>query len=193
MELLAAYRDARRDEGVARLRRLLALRAMAATGMSQREIADALGVTQPAVSQQLKAARGLDAVDPELLVEAAGPVLTVWAAERETAIKRLHRALSEFQVRGVATTLTLFRALVEMEVFRAAEFHTGFLDQLLTSGDLEKLHSQQDPEAEQAAMMAAACLATISAARLPDDLFAHGDESSWWFEGTRLLHGRFPR
>ena len=55
---------------------------MAATGMSQRQIADALGVTQPAVSQQLKAARELDAVDPELLVEAAAPVLTALAAER---------------------------------------------------------------------------------------------------------------
>jgi predicted nucleotidyltransferase len=82
MRLLAAYLAARRDEGISRLRRLLALRAMAATGMSQREIADALGVTQPAVSQQLKAARELDAVDLELLVEAAGPVLTALAAER---------------------------------------------------------------------------------------------------------------
>lgn len=81
MGLLAAYLAARRDEGVARLRRLLALRAMAATGMSQRQIAEELGVTQPAVSQQLKAARELDAVDPELLVQAAGPVLTALAAE----------------------------------------------------------------------------------------------------------------
>jgi acetyl/propionyl-CoA carboxylase alpha subunit len=119
--------------------------------------------------------------------------LVVWASDRPTAIERLDRALSEFQVRGVATTLTLFRALVGMEAFRSADFHTGFLDQLLTSGDLERLHGQQDPEAERAAMMAAACLATASAGRLPDDLFSHGDESSWWFEGTRLLHGRFPR
>jgi acetyl/propionyl-CoA carboxylase alpha subunit len=119
--------------------------------------------------------------------------LVVWAPDRATALNRLHRALSEFQVRGVATTLTLFRALVEMEAFHEADFHTGFLDQLLTSGDLEKLHGQQDPEAEQAALMVAACLATASAAHLPDDLFAHGDNSSWWFEGTRLLHGRFPR
>ncbi len=81
MGLLVAYLAARRDEGIARLRRLLALRAMVAMGMRQREIADALGVTQPAVSQQLKAARELDAVDLELLVEAAGPVLTALAAE----------------------------------------------------------------------------------------------------------------
>jgi acetyl-CoA carboxylase biotin carboxylase subunit len=119
--------------------------------------------------------------------------LVVWASDRETALERLHRALSEFQVGGVATTLTLFRALVEMESFRSADFHTGFLDQLLTSGDLEKLHGQQDPEAEQAAMIAAACLATASAARVSDDVFDHGDKSSWWSEGTRVLHGRFPR
>ncbi|MFD6856277.1 helix-turn-helix domain-containing protein [Rhodococcus sp. NPDC060086] len=54
MTLLAEYRDARRDEYVARLRRQLALRAMAATGMSQRQIAEALNITQPAVSQQTR-------------------------------------------------------------------------------------------------------------------------------------------
>jgi predicted nucleotidyltransferase len=82
MTLLVAYADARRDEGIMRLRRLLALRAMVAVGMSQRQVADALGVSQPAVSQQLKAAREIDAVDPEVLLEAAAPVLTALAAER---------------------------------------------------------------------------------------------------------------
>ena len=109
MELLAAYRDARRDEGVARLRRLLALRAMAATGMSQRQIADALGVTQPAVSQQLKAARELDAVDLELLVEAAGPVLTALAAGR--GYSRL--AVSGSLARGQATRDSYVDLLVQ--------------------------------------------------------------------------------
>jgi predicted nucleotidyltransferase len=49
--------------------------------MSQQRIADALGVTQPAVSQQLKSARQLDTVDPEVLLEAAAPVLTALAVE----------------------------------------------------------------------------------------------------------------
>lgn len=75
MNLLAEYREARHDEDVARLQRVLALRAMAATGMSQREIAAALGVSQPAVSQQLKAAQDMTRVHPEALVEAAAPVL----------------------------------------------------------------------------------------------------------------------
>lgn len=43
--------------------------------MSQREISAGLGVSQPAVSQQLKAAHDLAGIHPEALVEAAGPVL----------------------------------------------------------------------------------------------------------------------
>jgi predicted nucleotidyltransferase len=81
MILLAEYRDARRDEGVARFRRVLALRAMVATGMSQRQIAEALGITQPAVSQQLKFAPELDDVHPEVLLDAAAPILKALAAE----------------------------------------------------------------------------------------------------------------
>ncbi len=119
--------------------------------------------------------------------------LVVWAGDRPAAVERLDRALSEFQIRGVSTTLTLFRALVGMDAFRDADFHTGFLDDLLRSGGLEELHSRQDPEAEEAAVMAAACLATLSAGRLADDLFDQGKDSPWWAEGTRVLHGRFPR
>lgn len=81
MALLAEYRDARRDEDVARIRRVSALRAMVATGMSQRQIAAALGISQPAVSQQLKFSSDLEDVHPEVLLEAAAPVLKVLAQE----------------------------------------------------------------------------------------------------------------
>lgn len=81
MTLLAEYRDARRDEDMARLRRVLALRAMVATGLSQRQIADALEITQPAVSQQLKFAPELHDVHPETLLRAAAPVLRALAGE----------------------------------------------------------------------------------------------------------------
>jgi len=54
---------------------------MVATGLSQRQTADALGITQPAVSQQLKFARELDNVHPEFLLKAAAPILKAVAAE----------------------------------------------------------------------------------------------------------------
>ena len=81
MALLSEYREARRNEEVARLRRVLALRSMIASGLSQRQIAAAVGISQPAVSQQLKVAHDLNDVHPELLVDAAGPVLRALAAE----------------------------------------------------------------------------------------------------------------
>lgn len=82
MTLLAEYHDARRGEDVARLRRVVALRAMIATGMSQRQVADALGISQPAVSQQLRYAPDLEVIHPGVLLEAAAPVLKSLASER---------------------------------------------------------------------------------------------------------------
>jgi acetyl-CoA carboxylase biotin carboxylase subunit len=119
--------------------------------------------------------------------------LVVWAPDRRAAVERLGRALAEYQVSGIATTLSLFRALVGMESFRSADFHTAYLDELLASGDLAELHGRQDPDAELAAAIAAACLATVKASGLPADLFAHGERSTWWDDGVRVLHGRFPR
>lgn len=82
MGLLVEYRSAQHQEEVAKLRRALALRALVAAGSSQREIAHALGVTQPAVSQQLKAAQHVTTVHPELLLEAAAPILVHVARTR---------------------------------------------------------------------------------------------------------------
>ncbi len=81
MGLVEEYLDARRVEDVGRLRRALALRAMAVTGMSQRQIGQALGITQPAVSQQLRSAPQLDDVHPGILLDAAAPILKAIAAD----------------------------------------------------------------------------------------------------------------
>ena len=94
---------------------------------------------------------------------------------------------------GLILARLIKRRVVEMDAFRAADFHTGFLDQLLASGSLAELHGRQDPEAEIAAAIAAACLATAEAGGLPDDLFAYGENSAWWDDGNRVARGRFPR
>lgn len=109
MNLLAEYREARHDEGVVRLRRVLALRAMAATGMSQREIAAGLGISQPAVSQQMRAASDLSGVHPGTLIEAAAPVLRRLAEDAD------YRSLAVFGsvARGEATKDSDIDLLVE--------------------------------------------------------------------------------
>ena len=82
MSLVLDYRDARRSEHVSRLRRVIALRAMLASGKSQREVAASGGLSQPAVSQQLRFAPDLQQCDPATVLEAAAPVLKTLAAER---------------------------------------------------------------------------------------------------------------
>ncbi|MBM3689624.1 MAG: Cro/Cl family transcriptional regulator [Actinobacteria bacterium] len=82
MNLAACVNGARRDESVARLRRALAIRAMAANGMSQQAIARELGVSQPAVSQALAASARVSGLDLELVLEAVSPVLKVVAEQR---------------------------------------------------------------------------------------------------------------
>ena len=53
---------------------------MVATGMSQREIGESLGISQPAVSQQLRYGPDLAVVSPEELLDAAAPVLKALGA-----------------------------------------------------------------------------------------------------------------
>lgn len=81
MGLLDEYRTAQRNEAIERTRRTIALRAMVATGTSQREIAASLGVSQPAVSQQVRATESLGELSAADLFEAAGPVLKALARE----------------------------------------------------------------------------------------------------------------
>jgi len=100
MTLLAEYREARRNEEVARLQRVLALRAMIATGMSQRHIAEEIGITQPAVSQQMKYSPVLDDVHPEVLLEAATPILKTLATERGYSRLAVFGSVARHQAKG---------------------------------------------------------------------------------------------
>jgi predicted nucleotidyltransferase len=81
MSLLVKYEEARSAEHVARVRRVMTLRAMLADGMTQREIAAALGVSQPAISQQLRSMAVTD-IDAVTAVTAGGPVIRELAEQR---------------------------------------------------------------------------------------------------------------
>ncbi len=58
--------------------------------------------------------------------------LVAWAETRDDAIARMRRALDEYRVVGVQTTLPFFRWLMAEEVFRRGEFDTTYLDRILT-------------------------------------------------------------
>jgi len=121
--------------------------------------------------------------------------LIVWAEDRPAALRRLRRALEEYRITGIATTLPLFRLLLDAPEFQRADLHTGLLDTLLGKGSVEALEAVGNPELESTAIVAAACLEALKAGRLDEDIFkvAERDRAGWRDEGRRLGHGRFPR
>lgn len=53
--------------------------------------------------------------------------LAVWGRTREEAIDRLSRALDEYHVTGITTTLPFFRRVVKDEEFKSGKLDTGFI------------------------------------------------------------------
>jgi acetyl-CoA carboxylase, biotin carboxylase subunit len=57
--------------------------------------------------------------------------LIVWGADRPTAIQRMARALSEYKVVGILTTIPVLAQIIAHEDFRAGRISTAFLDRVL--------------------------------------------------------------
>ena len=53
--------------------------------------------------------------------------LAVWGRTRQEAIERLERALDEYEVAGITTTLPFFREVVKDEEFISGRLDTGFI------------------------------------------------------------------
>jgi acetyl-CoA carboxylase biotin carboxylase subunit len=54
--------------------------------------------------------------------------LAVWGRTRAEAIERLRRALDEYEVSGITTTLPFFREVVQDEEFQRGQLDTGFIE-----------------------------------------------------------------
>ena len=59
--------------------------------------------------------------------------LIVIGDNREQAIVRMERALSEFKVEGIKTTLPLFQKIMKHEVFRKGEAYTDFIAKYMST------------------------------------------------------------
>jgi acetyl-CoA carboxylase, biotin carboxylase subunit len=57
--------------------------------------------------------------------------LVVWGLDREETIHRSNRALREYRLEGIKTTIPLHLRLLEDDAFRSGEYHTGYLEELL--------------------------------------------------------------
>jgi len=57
--------------------------------------------------------------------------LITWGRDREEAIARMRRALEEFVIEGVKTTIPFHQRILENERFRKGDFYTGFVEEEL--------------------------------------------------------------
>ena len=111
--------------------------------------------------------------------------LIVHAADRQTAIARMRRALDEYFVGGIKSNLPLFRRILEHPDFAAAQIDTGFLDRLLSA------KPPPAPAASNGLAEIAAVAAALFAATLPQKNDANGAkpqksvETSTWKRTAR--------
>ena len=80
--------------------------------------------------------------------------LVAWGEDRLQATMRMRRALDEYEVRGIRTSLPFFKWLLARPEFAEARFHTAFLDELLQQRAGEPFGAV-DPSLEEVAAVAA--------------------------------------
>jgi acetyl-CoA carboxylase biotin carboxylase subunit len=79
--------------------------------------------------------------------------LAVWASSRSEAIARLQRALGEFQIQGIHTTIPFFRRVLKHPDFVTGKLDTGFIDRVLAAGLMQD--EPPSEEEEHVALLAA--------------------------------------
>jgi acetyl-CoA carboxylase biotin carboxylase subunit len=77
--------------------------------------------------------------------------LITYGANREEAIGRMIRAINDYTISGVATTLGFCRFVMTHEAFTSGNFDTHFVEKYFTPA---KLHTEDDAESKVAGMLA---------------------------------------
>jgi acetyl-CoA carboxylase biotin carboxylase subunit len=115
--------------------------------------------------------------------------LVVWGSNRSEAIARLRRALDEYEVFGIQTTIPFFRRVLDHADFVAGRIDTGFIDRALADGILTE--DAPDPEMERVALLVAALDATrqVSAQTAATPTVR---ESQWKKAGREASLNRWP-
>ncbi len=87
--------------------------------------------------------------------------LIVWGTDRDAAIARMSRALGEYRVAGVQTTIPILQRIIAHPDFAAGRLSTGFMDRLLAADKPEAAGRHR-----KIALIAAALTAYERAGRL---------------------------
>jgi acetyl-CoA carboxylase biotin carboxylase subunit len=109
--------------------------------------------------------------------------LVCHGSTREEAIARMKRALAEYRVEGIETTIPFFTFIMNDPDFVAGKFDTGFIDRLLPRMDFAH-HAKDGANTHGDAAIAAAAIMAFEEAqrvKLPEDL------GSRWKDAGRVF------
>lgn len=84
--------------------------------------------------------------------------LITFGRNRERAVQKLRRALDEFIVTGVRTTIPFHRYVVDHPVFVAGSFHTGFVDEHFSDAQVTSILRSRSEHVNQEQIALAAAL-----------------------------------
>ena len=109
--------------------------------------------------------------------------LVAWGGSRDEAIARMARALTEYQVLGIRTTIPFFLWLVRQPSYAAGDYDTTYLDRLLTERRGESFNELNTADEELAAI--AAALDAYMRASSQAGAQRSGSSMTVWKQGAR--------
>ena len=114
--------------------------------------------------------------------------LAAWGRNRNEALDRLRRALDEYEVAGIKTTLAFFREIVRDEEFKSALLDTGFIARF----NERRAVTRDEDNNEEVRQDIAVVTAAIHYAKLQREARYNSgtwENERWKMSGRASLHG----
>jgi acetyl-CoA carboxylase biotin carboxylase subunit len=105
--------------------------------------------------------------------------LVAWAPSRAESIARMARALREYQVLGIRTTIPFFQWLMEQPAYRDGRFDTTYLDRLLSERAGQSF-SEVSPDDEELAAVAVGIDAYLRTSAAANGSASQAENGSAW-------------
>ncbi|NQU05937.1 MAG: biotin carboxylase, partial [Calditrichaeota bacterium] len=109
--------------------------------------------------------------------------LVVWGGTREAAIRRMHRALSEYRVVGLKTNIRFNRWVMENQAFKSGNFDTRFIDLEFTPEVLENERKDAELTAAVAAVLWEQKRKSIPQIEMNANPSSNGTQNTWKHAG----------
>ncbi len=116
--------------------------------------------------------------------------LAAWGRSRSESIDRLRRALDEYEVAGIKTTLPFFREIVRDEEFKSGQLDTGFISRFNERRSAARMSGFEngDPEQHIALIAASIHYAMLQRDASRDAHVTVETKSRWKMSGRTALH-----